>query len=69
MQNTSKVNDSRIQAWRQLLCSGVFKENAQLIFLCNLQNSPVNVCLVKILESTVTKVVIVGFNNSGEEKF
>ena len=33
--------------------------NAQFIFLCNPQKSSVNVCLMKILKSTVTKKVIV----------
>ena len=43
--------------------------NAQFIFLCNSQNPSVNVCLMKILKSTVPKKVIVCFYNSGEEKF
>ena len=33
----------------------VFKGNAQFIFLCISQKSSVNVCLMKILKSTVTK--------------
>ena len=31
------------------------KENPQIIFLCNPQESLVNVCLMTILKSTVTK--------------
>ena len=39
------------------------KGNAQFIFLSNLQKSSVNVCLKKILKSTVHKKVIVYFYN------
>ena len=46
------------------------KGNAQfIIFLCNPQKSSVNVCLMKILKSTVTKKVIVCFYDLGEENF
>ena len=44
------------------------KANAQFIFLCNPQKSLVNVCLMEMLESTVTKKVIVFFN-LGEKDF
>ena len=38
------------------LCAEIlFKGNAQLIFLFNPQKSSVDVCLIKILKSTVTK--------------
>ena len=46
-----------------------FKGNAQFIFLCNLQKSLFNFCLIMILKSNVTKKVIMGFNNLGEENF
>ena len=39
-----------------------FKGNAQFIFLCN-QKSSVNVSLIKIFKSAVTKKVIMSFNN------
>ena len=55
-----------------LICrvsSNTFKGNAQFIFLCNLQKSLLNFCLIMILKSTVTKKVIMGFNNLGEENF
>ena len=45
------------------------KGNARLIFLCNPQKSSANVCLIKILKSTVRKKVIVCFNSLGEENF
>ena len=45
------------------------KGNAQFLFLCNPQKSSVNVCLMEILKSTVTKQVIVCFYNLGEENF
>ena len=35
--------------------SATFKGNGQFIFLCNPQKSLVNVCLMKISKSTVTK--------------
>ena len=44
-----------------------FKGNTQFIFLCNSPKSSVNVCLMEILKSTVTKKVIVWFYNLGEE--
>ena len=44
-----------------------FEENVQFIFLCSPQKSSVNVCIMKILKSTVTKKVIVCFYNLGEE--
>ena len=47
----------------------LFKKNAQFIFLNNPEKSLVNVCLVKILNSTVTKKVIVCFYNLGAENF
>ena len=46
-----------------------FKGNARFIFLYNPQKSLVNVCLMKILKSTVTKKVIVCFYDLGEENF
>ena len=46
-----------------------FKGNVRFMFLCNPQKSLVNVCLMKILKSTVTKKVIVCFYNLGEENF
>ena len=52
-----------------LVSSCLFKGNAQFIVLCNPQKSSVNVCLMNILKSTVTKNVIVCFNNLGEENF
>ena len=45
------------------------KGNAQFILLYNPQKSSINVCLMEILKSTVTKKVIVGFYNLGEENF
>ena len=45
------------------------KGNAQFMFLCHPQKSLVNVCLKKILKCTVTKKVIVCFNNLGEKNF
>ena len=45
------------------------KGNAQFIFLCKPQKSSVNVCLMKMLKSTVTKKVIACFYNLGEGKF
>ena len=53
----SKINDISL------------KGNAQFIFLCNPQKSSVNACLMKILESTVTKKVVVCFYNLGEENY
>ena len=47
----------------------LFKGNAEFIFLCNLQKSSVNVCLMEILKSTVTKKVIVELYNLVEENF
>ena len=44
----------------------MLKENAQFIFLSNLQKSLLNVCLMKILKTTLTKKVIVRFYNLGE---
>ena len=46
----------------------VLKGNAQFIFLCNPKKLSVNICLVKILKITVTKKVIVRFNNLSEVK-
>ena len=34
----------------------VLKGNAQFIFLCNLPKLLVNVCLMKILKGTITKI-------------
>ena len=45
------------------------KGNAQFIFLYNPQKSSVNISLMKILKITVTKKVIVRFNNIGEGNF
>ena len=51
-------------------CSNfALKGNTQFIFLCNPQKSLVNICLMKILESTVTKKVVVCFYNVGEENY
>ena len=47
----------------------LIKGKAQFIFLCNPQKLLVNVCLMKILKSTVTKKVIECFYNLGEENF
>ena len=47
----------------------LIKGSVQFIFLCNPQKSSVNVCLMKILKSTVTKKVIVCFYDLGEENF
>ena len=41
--------------------------NVQFIFFCKPPKSLVNVCLRKILKSTVTKTVIKYFHNFGEE--
>ena len=38
-------------------------------YFCDLQKLSVNVYLMKILKSIVTKKVIARFNNLGEEKF
>ena len=46
-----------------------FEGNAQFIFLWDSQKSSVNVCLMKILKSIVTKKVIACFYNLGEENF
>ena len=47
-----------------------FKGNAKFIFLFNPQKSSLNVCLIKILKSTLTKKkIIVRFNNLREENF
>ena len=46
-----------------------FKENAQFIFLRNLQKSSVNVSLIKLLKKHCRKKVIVCFDNLSEEKF
>ena len=48
---------------------GSVKGNKQFVFLCNPRKSSVNICLMKILESTVTKKVVVGFYNLGEENY
>ena len=53
--------------WKSLKVENTLKGNAQ--FLCNLQKSSVNVCLMKILKSPVTKKVIMYFYNLGEENF
>ena len=50
-------------------CDLLFKGNAQLIFLFNPPKSSVTTCLMKILKGTVTKKVIMCFNNLGEESF
>ena len=47
----------------------IFKGDAQFIFLCDSQKSSDNVFPIKILKCTVTKKVIVCFNNLGEENF
>ena len=43
--------------------------NAQFTFLCNPQKSSVNVCLVKILKSAITKKRNCMFFRTGEENF
>ena len=45
------------------------KGNAQFILLCNSQKSLLNVCLMKVLKSTVTKKVILCFDNLDEKSF
>ena len=47
----------------------ILKETRKFIFLCNSEKSSVNVYLMKILKSTVTKKVIVCFHRLGEENF
>ena len=49
--------------------SGLIKKDAQFIVLHNPPKSLINVCLMKILKSTVTKKVVVCFYNLGEENF
>ena len=63
--DTNIVN-RKVSQYDDALC---IKGNAQFIFFCNPQKSSVNVCLKKILKSTVTRKVIVCFYNLGEEKF
>ena len=46
-----------------------FKRNAQFGFLWKPQKLLFNVCLMKILKSTVTKKEIVCFYNLGEKNF
>ena len=46
---------------KNLSNNGSVKGNAQFIFLCNPQKSSVNVCLMKILKSTVHKKSICVF--------
>ena len=61
-----------IDGWfniEEILLNVDIKGNAQLIFLCNPQKSLVNVCLMKMLKRTVTKKVIVCFDNLDEENF
>ena len=53
IQNT--VKHLRWNAFAKINQLRSFKGNAQLIFLCNPKKSSVNACLMKILESTVTK--------------
>ena len=62
--------------WPRGTLENSFKRKAQFIFLCSSHYSSinhfwssVNVCFMKIWKSTVTKKVIVCFNNLGEEKF
>ena len=62
MSNYTTVNNKS-------LIFGDIKGNAQFIFLFSPQKPLVNVCLMKILKSTVTKKVIVCLNSLGEEKF
>ena len=60
-----KINFQNIQFSNTVFIKG----NAQFIFLCNPQKSPVNVCLMKVLKSTVTEKVIICFYKLGEENF
>ena len=62
------MSERLIFADLRVLISNV-KGNVQFIFFCNPQKSSVNVCIMEILKSTVTKKVIVCFNNLGEENF
>ena len=59
------MSERLIFADLRVLISNV-KGNVQFIFFCNPQKSSVNVCIMEILKSTVTKKVIVCFNNLGE---
>ena len=51
------------QKYSRYLALIVFKGNSQFIYLCNPQKLILNVWLMKILKSTVTKKVIVCFYN------
>ena len=53
----SPVSDDNVE--QSCFFNTELKGNAQFIFLCNPQKSSVNVCLKKILKSTVTKEVTV----------
>ena len=64
--NLEKLSGN-LEIWSQDWATFYFKRNAQFIFLCNPTKYSVNVCLMKILKSTVTKKVILCFNNLGEE--
>ena len=61
----SPIKHQKILFLKQLVMN-VFKGNAQFIFLCNPQKLSINVCLMKLLKSTVPKKVIVCFYNLGD---
>ena len=67
--NNTEVKNSSEDKILGITIDNKLKGNAQILFLCNPQKSPVNVFLMKILKSTVTKKVIVCFCNLGEENF
>ena len=46
-----------------------FYGNAQFIFLCNLQKSSINVCLIKLLKKHCHEKVTVCVYNLGEQNF
>ena len=50
-------------------CQSKFKGNMQFIFLCSPQKSSVNVCLMKMLKSTVMNKVIVFFITQVKKAF
>ena len=66
---------SSVDEYITLLANEVFvlsehvKGNMLFLILCNPKKSLVNVCLMKILKSTVTKKVIACFYSLGEESF
>ena len=54
---------------RTTIVSYLLKGNVQFMFLCNPHRSSVNVCLMKILHSTVTKKVILRFYAQAKKTF